>query len=294
MIGCSCAYACGDRRTTTLLPDTLADLAAQLDQQDALGIQVTERADVPEVGPANRGEWHSINNVTAVFGDLKASTHLNSTATAKTAARAYNYFVRAMVLILNRFDVRYVDIHGDGVFGLFSGPGSVFNAFAAVITAKTVVDGELQDRFDPYQPDDWELEAGFGMDRGRLLVRQLGLRSEKLNEVWAGKPVNIASKLSSVAKGDQLVVSPRAFDALNAASTLRKRAALWTCGCHDGLLGAGLDAGAGQTESLWTEEAAPTGLGLDFETIHRLNSHWCGTHGPEFCEAVVTGKRPRA
>lgn len=277
-----------------LLDQTLADLTQQLDQQDALGIQVVARSDVPEQGPANRGEWHSISDVTAVFADLKASTHLNSIASQQTAARAYSYFARSMVMVLNRFDVRYVDIHGDGVFGLFSGQGSLFHALAALVTMKTVVKRDLKGRFKAYRPDGWEFQAGFGMDRGGLLVRQLGLRSEKLNEVWAGKPVNVASKLSSLAAGDQLVASPRVFDALSRGSNLHRRAALWSCGCHGEVLGPGLDVGTDETESLWENVPAPVGLGLDFETAYRLTSLWCVTHGPEFCEALVTGKRPRA
>ena len=38
-------------------------------------------------------------------------------------------------------------------------------------------------------------------------MRRLGLKGAKQNEVWAGMPVNVAAKLSSVAGPNQVVVS---------------------------------------------------------------------------------------
>ena len=46
------------------------------------------------------------------------------------------------------------------------------------------------------------------------LVRRLGLRGTKQNEVWAGKPVNMASKLSSLAGPNEVVASARVFRSL--------------------------------------------------------------------------------
>ena len=58
-------------------------------------------------------------------------------------------------------------------------------------------------------------------------------------------------------------------------------------------LARGLDVPSGQTEYLWNKEPAPQEVSFDLAFIYRLNSKWCGTHGPEFCEAIVTGKRPQ-
>ena len=40
----------------------------------------------------------------------------------------------AMAVIMDRFSAGYVDIQGDGIFGLFSGPSSEFQAMACAIT----------------------------------------------------------------------------------------------------------------------------------------------------------------
>ena len=276
-----------------LLDDVLADLTSHLDAQAELGVQITVLNEVPEEGPVNKGLWFQISNVTAVFIDLKRSTELSADSSPKTSAFAYTYFVRAVVLIFERFGSNYIDIHGDGVFALFSGPQSEFYAVASAITARAQIERDISVRFEEDTSTDWELTAGVGIDRGTLLVRRLGLRGTKQNEVWAGKPVNMAAKLSSVACSNQVVVSERVFSRYQKASYIRRRALLWSCGCNDDVQGDGLDACIGETACLWTQEAAPGEMGLDFDQIYRLESKWCCVHGAEFCETIVTGRRPK-
>ena len=275
-----------------LLDTVVADVTAQLETQSELGIQVTRQNEVPEVGPTNRGLWLEVPQVTAVFADLKRSTELVASSRPEVAARAYTYFVRGMAVTLERFSAGYVDIHGDGIFGLFSGSGSIFSAAACAVTMKTLVEREISDQFEGETESDWKFAAGIGIDQGTLLVRRLGLRGTKQNEVWAGKPLNMAAKLSSVAEPDQVVVSDRVYSGYENSSRLRQRALLWTCGCENGVDGQGLDTPSGQTPGLWIEEPAPEHLGFDFATLYRLSSCWCRIHGPEFCEAIVTGQRP--
>lgn len=275
-----------------ILDDVVADVSAQLKEQSNLGVQITRLNEVPEQGPTNKGVWNQILNVTAVFADLKRSTELSASDDPKVAARAYTYFLRAMTVILGRFSAKYIDIQGDGIFGLFSGELSTFHAAACAVTMKTQVERVVASRFQDDTSTDWKLTAGIGIDRGTLLVRRLGLRDTKLNEVWAGKPVNMAAKLSSLAAPNQVAISDRVFDLYSRASKLRQRALIWSCGCEGTTQGAGLDAAIGETSCLWDEEPIPEGLGLDFESLFRLNSNWCVTHGAEFCETIVTGKRP--
>lgn len=47
------------------------------------------------------------------------------------------------MVILNKFDAKYVDIQGDGIFGLFSGKGSRYMAAACAITMRTAVEREV-------------------------------------------------------------------------------------------------------------------------------------------------------
>ena len=276
-----------------ILNEITAAVSSQLDQQRALGVQITTVNYVPEIGPANRGLWFQIPQVTAVFADLKGSTELNATDGRKNAAFAYTYFIRAMTVLLDGFDSKYIDVQGDGIFGLFSGKGSIFKAAACAVTMRTLTEREVAVRYADDASSSWKLTAGIGIDHGTLLVRRLGLRGTKANEVWAGKPVNTASKLTSLAEANQVVVSERVLAQYQEASKLRQRALLWSCGCNGRSNRGGLTVAAGQTSLLWRRMKAPRNMELDFAQAYRLKSAWCPEHGAELCEALLTGKKPR-
>lgn len=254
-----------------ILNEITAAVSSQLDQQRALGVQITTVNDVPETGPANRGLWFQIPQVTAVFADLKGSTALNATDGRKNAAFAYTYFTRAMSVILDGFGSKYTDVQGDGIFGLFSGKGSIFKAVACAVTMRTLTERQVAVRYANVTSSDRELSARIGIDQGALLVRQLGLREAK-EEVWAGKPVNTASKLSSLAEPNQVVVSERVFAQYKRVSRLRQQALFQGCGCRGRSNRGGLTVAAGQTSHLWERMTVPRDMGLDFDHAYRLET----------------------
>ena len=274
------------------LDEVRASVTEQLDTQANLGVQIVEQKNIPKEGPASGGLWWRIPGATAIFADIKRSTSISVNGSRTDAAYAYTYFLRAMSVIFDRFGARYIDIQGDGVFGLFSGKDSLFSAAACAITMKTHMERVVEPRFRKDASTHQGLKVGIGVDQGTLLVRRLGIRGTGQNEVWAGRPVNVAAKLSSVAGDNQVMVSDRVFAEYSNASKIRQRALLWSCGCSSGKPKAGLGLPAGQTTHLWTKVAVPENLGFDFHNAHRLKTMWCGKHGSEFCEAVVTGKKP--
>jgi len=276
-----------------LLDDATEDVKTDISTQREIGIQITAQNEVPDTGPTNKGVWYKIDDVTAVFADMKRSTQLNVSTSTKFSARSYTYFIRSMVRIGDRFGAKYMDIQGDGLFALFSGKDSVFHAFACAETMRTLTQTEAAKQLKKDSPhEDWTLAASIGLDRNTVLVRRLGLRSEKENEVWAGKPVSMAAGLAALGNDNELIVSDRVYSVFEDASKLRRRAILWSCGCAGGEAGPGLDADEGQTRELWVREDAPPDAAFDFDSIHRLEAAWCRTHGAEFCQTIVDGKRP--
>ena len=274
------------------LTEINTSVASQLDDQAKLRVQIIQQDQVPGEGPVDRGLWWRIDDVTAVFADLKRSTSISVNGSRKDAAYAYTYFIRAMTVILENFGARYVDIQGDGIFGLFSGNNSVFSSAACAVTMKTQMEGMIEPRFRRDASTQQGLKVGIGVDRGTLLVRRLGLRGTRQNEVWAGNPVNMAAKLSSVAGNNQVVVSDRVYAAYRSAPKWRQRAILRSCGCGVGKANLGLTLPADEAANLWSKAPVPKNLGLDFQNAHRRKAPWCGKHGDEFCEAIVSGKKP--
>src|SRR5262245_21453003 len=204
----------------------LSDLEQIIDDtlrtQDDIGVQISVENEVPLVGPINKGLWIRTDNTVVVFADMKRSTALNLVAAAKQAARAYTYFIKAAAQIADRFEARYLDIQGDAMFALFSGPSAVVRGLGCAITIRTFTETLLKPRLG--DEGGWELACGIGMDAGAVLVRRLGLRGTKENEVWAGKPVSMAAHLSGLAGPTEVVVSQRIREGLTSgANALQRR-----------------------------------------------------------------------
>jgi len=165
-----------------------------------------------------------------------------------------------------------IDVRGDGVFALFN-QDQVYLAFAAAVTFKTFAEivfvPELKEKTGI------ELGAHIGIDQNIVLVRRIGFkrhddRTDRQNEVWAGKPVNMSSKLAGMAGAGELLVSDRYFKRIT-HERVRK-----SCGCPNN-----------EKVDLWTSVDVKEDPKFDFETAYCLESCWCKTHGEEYCNAIM-------
>ena len=232
---------------------------------------IPDTTDIPIEDPKR---WLRIPDVVCVYVDMRNSTKLSAESHDRTTAGAYQLFSGTAVKLFSAFEAPYIDVRGDGVLALFDG-SQPYRALAAAVTFKTFA----TDEFSPAiaEATDLELDAHIGIDQKTVLVRKLGFkryrgRSDRQNEVWAGKPVNMAAKLASAASEGELLASDRYF------ANLKDEHAVQSCDC------------GGTKADLWTEvPVADLGLEeiVDFEAAWRLKSRWCPTHGNEYCEAIL-------
>lgn len=216
--------------------------------------------------------WLKIPNVICCFVDMEGSTKLSASLHDKSTAKAYRLFTETAIRIFAEFDAAYIDVKGDGVFALFD-DDKPYTALAATVSFKTFV----AEWFTPKikQKTDLEIGGHFGIDQKTVLVRKFGFkrhngRTDRQNEVWAGKPVNMAAKLASMSTGNRLWVSDRYF------KNLEDEKALLSCGCL-----------SGEKKSLWQLEDLSQESKFDFDIAHSLGSNWCSKHGKSFCAALV-------
>jgi class 3 adenylate cyclase len=198
---------------------------------------------------------------------MMGSTKLSAETQDRSTAGAYQLYTGTAVRLFHAFEVR-----GDGAFALFN-RDQTYRALAAAVTFKTFA----REIFVPRIKELTGIEAGshIGIDRKTVLVRRIGLRraqgrTDRQNEVWAGKPVNMAAKLASMTEHDELLASERFF------RNLKDERALKTCGCPDGI-----------KEDLWTEKDLSEDSRFDFDKAYSLRSQWCSKHGKEYCEAIL-------
>lgn len=140
------------------------------------------------------------NKFVCLYIDLNNSSKLSFKKDPKTMAKIYDYFTQNIVDVMNHqgFGADYIDIKGDGAFGIFEGDQASFKAFYCALTFKTLFDEAIREKFNNI---DSSFSCKFGIHKDKILVRRIGKRGEgNYNEVWAGRLVNNAAKLADQAE----------------------------------------------------------------------------------------------
>lgn len=242
-------------------------------------IDVGDDLDVDDLAISAR-RWHKLRDVVAVVADLKASTRLGTGKHDTSTARIYQAATGNTVRIFNEIGADFLQIQGDGVFGLFWGERRYERAVCAGVTIKTF-SASLVERLESKWPD-LEGVTGYkvGVASGRVLVKNVGTPRNPAQQepIWAGKPVNYATKAAQGADRHEMVVAGSVWDHIASNDFLA-----FSCPC-----------GTGPSRGIWADHTIERLSDDDPEAVGRvLSATWCGTHGAEYCEAVLAGKRKR-
>jgi class 3 adenylate cyclase len=230
--------------------------------------------------------WKKISDVVVVSADLKGSTKLNFNKYAQTSAQLYEAVTGNMVRIVGAFSPKFVDIQGDGLFALYHGDGRYRRALCAAITLKTFSEHKLVPAIEAAMPDRFpDTGLKVGMAAGILAAKKVGIRGTN-EPVWAGKPVNWATKCAASADRNQLVVTRRVFQKFEQNDYVTH-----SCGCGKGPNGERVPDLVTPAE-LWTTTQVTTLPDEDID-CKLLKSNWCPIHGDEFCTAILEGKTRR-
>lgn len=222
-------------------------------------------------------KWMKLSNVVAVVCDLKGSTHLGTGRHDKSTARIYKSSVEGAVRIFHEFGADFIDIQGDGGFGLFWGDRAYERALCAAVTIRTFSE-DLVDQLSSTWKEIPETGYKVGMHAARTLVKRIGTKRNVAEQeaVWVGKAVNFAAKCAQSADRHQVVATQDVWSRFQ-----KNEYVAYSCGCN------------GEPKaSLWTDktvEKLPEG---EQEAVV-LNVPWCVNCGPSFCEAIMQGKTQR-
>ncbi|SCG13990.1 hypothetical protein GA0070610_0182 [Micromonospora echinofusca] len=260
-----------------LLADVDGDVATELASKPEV-IDKGHELDISTL-PIQARKWHKLRDAVAVVADLKSSTQLGLNKHAASTASIYEAATGGVVQIFDEFDANFVAIQGDGAFALFWGDKRRQRAVCAGITIKTFSFKHLVPRLEKKWDGLPETGLKVGLGSSPLLVKRVGVpRTEHQEPVWAGRAVNYAAKAAQQADRHEMVVTGTIWDWVSDNDFLAV-----TCSCSN------------PNPDLWsniTIEKIPDGDG-DREG-KRLTSSWCDVHGPEYCAAVLEGKKRRA
>lgn len=233
--------------------------------------------------PIQARKWIQIPDLVAVVADLKSSTHLGTGKHAASTASIYQAATGGAVNIFNRFGADFIAIQGDGAFALFWGEQRYERAICAGITVKTFSEKTLVPRLEkkwPTQAEEHPTGFKVGVASGRVLVKRIGT-PRNLSEqepVWAGTPVNFATKAAQQADRHELIVAGSVWDQIEKNDYLTI-----TCPCS-----------GGPSSNLWTDVTIEKIPEINAEREGRLTSStWCDVHGDEYVAAILDGSKKR-
>lgn len=222
--------------------------------------------------------WVKLPEVVAVVCDLKGSTHLGTGKHDTSTARIYKSGVEGAVRVFHEFRANFIDIQGDGGFGLFWGERAHERALCAGVTIRTFSE-DFVERLEKRWPEGLP-ETGYkvGIHAARTLVKRIGTKREisEQEAVWAGRPVNYAAKCAQSADRHQVIITQAVWDKMKDNDFIA-----FSCDCGDG-----------PTANLWTDVTVDRLPEEDRDAVV-LNSPWCKTCGPAFCEAIMAGEKKR-
>ena len=230
--------------------------------------------------PLADNQWIKIPDVVCVFVDIRNSTGLSATLHDKSTASIYELFTGTAIRMFHLFKAEYIDIKGDGVFALFS-KDQVHRAFAAAMSFKTFAGDSFLRLVKQKLPETLSVGFHMGIDQKTVLVKKLGLKNAegrdiRQNEVWAGKPINMAAKLAALSNDGELFVSGRFYHNLSQNILVQR-----SCGCTVG------SSARGARVPVWEIVEKPEGSPFDFEKIYKIKTFWCVNHGKKWCEDII-------
>lgn len=263
------------------LAQLLEDLGSTVSETLKTLPEVTEKTDpsLDDIPGQGSSRWLKIPNIVAVFFDLKSSTRLGTGRHDTSTARLYKSAVESSVAILREFDGQFIDIQGDGGFGLYWGDQSYERALCAAVTIRTF-SAEMVRQFEgKYSTGDFP-ETGFkvGIACGRTLVKRLGTprNVDEQEAVWAGHPVNYAAKAAQSADRHEVVITGSVWDHFEKNDYVS-----FSCGCS-----------GEPSDGIWKDHTIANVAGGE-QYGRRLTVPWCENCGPAFCDAIRNGRTKR-
>lgn len=224
----------------------------------------------------------SSENFVCLAIDLDKSSKLSARKDPEAMARLYEYFTQNIVEMLSVDSLKadYIDIKGDGVFGIYQEPNAIERAFVAAVTFRTFFEKVIKGRFPRIQ-----LTCKSSMCIDSLLVKKIGNRKYN-NEVWAGRLVNNTYKLIGVSRKAKDTNLASETDSLFAISSdvykyLDKNYhdyAVMSCGCH---------TQDKQPTMLWSSLDVSRDDDIVGNTAYFLKSIWCDNHGDEYIKNIL-------
>ncbi|MEX3625354.1 adenylate/guanylate cyclase domain-containing protein [Viridibacillus arvi] len=213
----------GAEKVNTFTKEDLEEISGKITEVLDTPMEVEDYVGdvVPSVDDLDDSNEGLLVECAILFVDIRGSTTLSDTSWAKSMAKIYRAFVRAMVLCVYKSGGHVRQIVGDRVMGVFVNDEEKKATEKALEAARAIVT-TIDYYFNPRcrtKVNGKEIQCGVGIDFGKVLLTQVGMKAqeeEAKDLVWAGKIANMASKHTDLAEPGEIFITKRFYDGLPA------------------------------------------------------------------------------
>lgn len=145
--------------------------------------------------------------VTMLFADIRGFTSMSERHPPEEMVKTLNEYFEVMVDVLFRHGGTLDKYVGDEIIGLFGAPVSQEDSPGRAVRCGLEMQKALEEFNRVRESNDLEpIKVGIGINTGTVIAGAIG-SSRTLQYTVIGDAVNIASRLCSVAKADEVIVS---------------------------------------------------------------------------------------
>jgi adenylate cyclase len=158
---------------------------------------------------------------TVLFTDIIDFTQLAEQSSPRETNIILNQYFSAMVEIIFRFNGTLDKYIGDGLMAVFGAPMEGENDAERAILAAKEMKRQLAVMMATQEGSRKKLDIRIGINTGRVVAGNIG-SPRRLDYTVIGDPVNIASRLESIAKPNQILIGEETYRAVKGKFKIKK------------------------------------------------------------------------
>ena len=144
---------------------------------------------------------------TILFSDIRGFTSMSETMAPNEVVETLNEYFNLMIEIIFKYNGTLDKIIGDALMVIYGAPNSTDqDTENAVLTAIEMQEKLIEFNQQRIIHSKMPITIGIGINRGRVISGNIGSR-QQMNFTVIGDSVNLASRLCSAAKSDEIIVS---------------------------------------------------------------------------------------
>ena len=191
---------------TKALQDRLTDLLKRY-VSDSIAVEVLRDPGATSLGGDRR-------HVSTLFADVRGYTAMAAQHSPEQALDLLNRYLTVTSEAVENQGGTVADLLGDGVFAFFGAPVMHSNDPERAVRAALELQARVALLDIPSMPG-VRLQAGIGITSGEVLAGNIGSQ-RRMHYAVVGDPVNVASRLQTMAGPGQILVDAATHDAVSA------------------------------------------------------------------------------